>query len=465
MESVNSEPKIVVLGAFIGGGAQADQVRTANRFTFNEIVAWSGSKHTLRGGINAADVSRQALDDKTNFHGTYTFATLQDYRLDHPFSLLRQSGDGRVVFAEGAVAGFFQDEFRVLPNLQIAAGLRYDWQNYFHDNNNFAPRLSFAFAPGKSKKTVIRAGGGLFYDRTGPGPIFDLIRYNGDRLHQYLITDPLPEPLPAAPANIVRLGPGVRMPYTLQYSAGVERQLAKATTFYVTYTGIRGVHLFRSRDVNAPPPPFYSARPDPRFNVIRQIESAGDMEGHSLEVGLRGNLTRYFNGMVEYGLGRTYNNNAGINSFPANNYDLSGEWSRADFDSRHRFGLLGTLTLRRYFKLGASMLLTSGSPYNETTGRDDNRDGFANDRPAGVRRNSLQGPGYAYMDLRWSRDFFLVAAKKDKGPTVTLSFDAFNLLNRVNYTTYVGDLSSPFFGKPTAAQPPRRLQASFRFRF
>ena len=31
--------------------------------------------------------------------------------------------------------------------------------------------------------------------------------------------------------------------------------------------------------------------------------------------------------------------------------------------------------------------------------------------------------------------------------------------------SYVGVLSSPFFGKPIAAQPPRRLQASFRFRF
>jgi len=82
-----------------------------------------------------------------------------------------------------------------------------------------------------------------------------------------------------------------------------------------------------------------------------------------------------------------------------------------------------------------------------------------------VPRNSLQGPGYADLDLRWSRDFFIVPAKKDKGPTVTLGFDAFNLLNRVNYVSYIGDLGSLFFGRPIAAQPPRRLQASFRFRF
>jgi hypothetical protein len=82
-----------------------------------------------------------------------------------------------------------------------------------------------------------------------------------------------------------------------------------------------------------------------------------------------------------------------------------------------------------------------------------------------VPRNSLQGPGYADLDLRWSRDFFIVPAKKDKGPTVTLGFDAFNVFNRVNCVSYIGDLGSPFLCKPIAAQPPRRLQSPFRFRF
>lgn len=474
--SVNPGPKIVVLGAFTGGGAQADRLQTENHVIFNEMLVWSGAKHTLRAGLNVSDISRRGLDDNSNTLGTYTFSTLQDYRENHPFSLLRQSGDTHVVFVEKVLGGFFQDEFRLLPNLQISTGVRYDWQNYFHDNNNFSPRLSLAYAPGKARKTVIRAGGGFFYDRTGPGPIFDLLRYDGIHLRQYLISNPLfPDPFSVGPTSVVRLERDVRIPYTLQYSASVERQLGKATTLTATYTGIRGVHMFRSRDLNAPPPPFYLARPDPNLNVLRQIESAGDLESQSLEIGLRGNVTRYFTGMVQYALGRAYNNvggtpagvnrNPSINIFPANNYDLSGEWSRADFDQRQRFSLLGTATPGRYFKLGVALSLYTGQPYTETTGRDDNHDGLAEDRPPGVPRNSLQGPGYADLDLRWSRDFFLAAAKKDKGPTATLGFDAFNVLNRVNYATYIGDLSSPFFGKPVSAQPPRRLQASFRFRF
>jgi hypothetical protein len=476
-ESIHPDPKIVVLGAFTGGGAQADRLQTENHMVFNEILVWSGAKQTIRGGFNVPDISRRGLDDNTNFGGTYTFSSLQDYEQNHPFSLLKQSGNGHVVFVEKVLGGFFQDEVRVRPNLQFSAGLRYDWQNYFHDDHNFSPRASIAYAPGKSRKTVIRTGAGFFYDRTGPLPIFDLIRYDGYRLLQYLVSNPpYPGPAPPGPTNVVRLEPNVQIPYTLQFGASVERQLAKSTTLTIGYTGLRGVHIFRSRDVNAPPPPLYVARPDPTLGVWRQIESAGDLDSHSLEIGLRGNVTRRFTGMVQYTLGRANNNVAGtstaggrgsgITNFPANNYDLSGEWARADFDQRHRFSLLGTFTPPRdYFKLGISVSLYSGQPYNETTGKDDDHDGLANDRPPGVPRNSLQGPGYADVDVRWSRDFFLAAAKKDKGPIITLGVDAFNVLNHVNYMTYIGVLSSPFFGKPVAAQPPRRLQVSFRFRF
>jgi hypothetical protein len=474
--SISPAPRIVVLGAFIGGGAQADRLQTENHIAFNEVLVWTGKRHTFRGGINVPDISRRGLDDNTNTAGTYTFSTLQDYQALRPFSLLKQSGNGHVVFIEKVLGGFFQDEFRIRPNLQITYGVRYDWQNVFYDNNNFAPRLSMAYAPGKSRKTVIRSGGGFFYDRTGPQPIFDLLRYDGHRLLQFLVSNPaFPDPFNTGPTSVVRLEPSIRIPYVFQYSASLERQLTKTATFTATYTGIRGVHLFRSRDVNAPPPPFYAARPSAAFDVIRQIESAGDLESRSLELGFRGNLSRYFSGMIQYTLGRAYNNiggtttggsrTSGINSFPANNYDLSGEWSRADFDQRHRFVLLGTASPGRNFKLGMAVTWFSGLPYNETTGRDDNHDGLANDRPPGVPRNSLRASGYADVDLRWSRDFFLTRAKKDKGPVATIGLDAFNVLNHVNYATYIGVLGSPLFGKPISAQPVRKLQASFRFKF
>lgn len=473
--SVNPGPKVVVLGAFTGGGAQGTRLQTENHIALNEIVVWTGEKQTLRFGINVPDISRRGLDDNTNTAGTYTYSSLADYVARRPISLVRQSGNGHVVFVEKVVGGFIQDEIKLRPNLQVSVGLRYDWQNYFDDTNNFAPRGSFAWAPGQGRRTVIRGGGGMFYDRTGPGPIFDLIRYDGARLLQSVITNPpYPAEGMAGPTSIVRLDPTVKLPYLVQFGMGVERQLAKTTTLAVNYYGTRGVNLFRSRDVNAPRPPDYAERPDPAYSVWRQIESSASMKVHSAEIALRGRVSKHFTGMVQYTLSRAYNDAGGnpgqgarttLNSFPANNYDLRGEWARADFDQRHRFNLIGTINPGRYFKVGVAASINSGAPYTVTTGRDDNHDGAANDRPTGVGRNSLQGPGYLGVDLRWSRDIYLNRSKRDKGPMMVAAVDGFNILNHVNYAGYVGVQSSPFFGQPVAALPVRRIQGSFQFRF
>jgi hypothetical protein len=87
-------------------------------------------------------------------------------------------------------------------------------------------------------------------------------------------------------------------------------------------------------------------------------------------------------------------------------------------------------------------------------------------RPAGVPRNSLTGPGYADLDLRWSRDIGLRARTKPNDPwSLTVGVDAFNVLNHTNFTSYVGTATSPLFGLATSAQPPRRLQFSLRTKF
>ena len=40
-----------------------------------------------------------------------------------------------------------------------------------------------------------------------------------------------------------------------------------------------------------------------------------------------------------------------------------------------------------------------------------------------------------------------------------------NLFNRVNYMSYVGVLTSTFFGLPTSAQAARRVELGWRFSF
>ena len=465
-------PRIVVLDALTGGGAQADRRTTENHIQLNEILAWNHGKHFVRAGLNIPDISRRGFSDRSNFGGTFSFSTLADYVSNRPFLFSINRGDGHLAFLQKDFGLFVQDNILVRPNLSIGAGLRYDRQSYLGDNNNLAPRFSFAFAPDKKRKTVLRGGAGIFYDRTGIGPISDKLRFDGRRLRQVTINNPgYPDPFSSGgtfatqPSSIVRFASDIREPYVFQFGLGIERQLTKSLTAAVNYINTRGVKLFRSRNINAPPPPSYLDRPDPSIAVLRQIESSAHSQAHALELMLRGKLSRFFNGTIQYTLGRAYNNASGVNSLPANNYDLTGEWSRAEFDERHRFKLLGAIKAGEWFNLGLSLALVSGRPYSLTTGRDDNRDSIANDRPPGVSRNSLQGPGAATFDVRWSKEFSLKESKKEEAPAISIGLDAFNVLNRTNFAGLVGNLISPFFGLPVASRPARRVQLTVGLKF
>ena len=464
-------PRLVVLDAFTGGSSQVNLREGETQIQINEILSWSEGKHFIKGGPNIPNLTRLSLNDRTNFGGTFTFSTLEDYLNNRPFLFSVNQGDANLAFWQKEFGLFVQDNFLVRPNFSLGLGLRYDRQNYLEDGNNFAPRVSFAYAPDKQRKTVVRGGTGIFYDRTGDEAIRDRLRFNGQRLRQVFISNPgYPDPflagetVEAEPASIVRFAPGLRSPYTIQSNLGVERQLTKSLTATATYINTRGVKLFRSRNINAPLAP-NAPPPDPTVGVLRLVESSALAKSHALELGLRGKIGRFFNGTAQYTFGRAYNNSGGIGSLPANNYDLAPEWSRADFDARHRFNLLGSIEAGEWFNLGFTLSLTSGRPYNLTTGRDDNQDTIANDRPANTRRNSLQGPGAVTLDLRWSKEFEFKKLGNGAEPNITIGVDAFNVLNRVNYAGFVGNQSSPFFGLPVASRPARRVQLLFSFTF
>lgn len=469
--SVNPGAKIVVQDAFTTGGAQIDRLDTERHFTLNEIASGALGKHLLKFGLNIPDFSHRGVINHSNSGGTYIFSSLAAFQAGTPNIFKQQQGPGVALYTQKELGLFVQDDFRVRPSFSLSLGLRYSWQNYLHDNKQFAPRLAFALSPFKNRKTVFRGGAGIFYDRTGAGPIGDTYFYNGITLQSFTLTNNPPYPTPGLltgrPFDIAQFSSSLREPYTIQYNIAMERQLAKRTTLAATYYGSVGARLFLSRDINAPVSPLLAPTivPDPVFGVIRDIESTGRQFGNSLEVTLRGQVTRYFNGLIQYTLARTENNTGGINWFPANQYDLTSEWSRADFDQRHRFNMLESFSPGKSFTLGFGANLATGKPYSLTTGTDAFHTGLNNARPAGISRNSLQGPGYADLDLRVARDFYLNHEKKDKGMVATVALDAFNVLNHLNYTAYVGNLSSPFFGTAVSALPSRRLQLTARFKF
>jgi hypothetical protein len=461
-------PKIVVLDSFTRGGAQVNTLGSEGRLELSDIISWSNGRHFIRAGFNVPGISRNGSTDQSNVNGTFYFSSLDAFRASRPFLFVQNSGKGHIALWQQQLGGFIQDDIRLRRSLTASLGLRYDWQNYV-SNYRPMPRLSVAWAPGKTQKTVFRLGGGIFYDTIPGGAIAETLRFNGSLLRQIQLNDPgYPDPFAFAasgaviPPNVVRFASGLRLPYNFEYSAAVERVLRKKLTLTTTWHVIRGVDLFRSRDLNAPLPPAYLQPPDPSLGVLRQIESSGSLKSYSLQTMLRGNMTRYFSGMLIHEWGRALSDTNGIDSFPANNWNPRGEWSPASFDTRNFLYAYGTFIPTKFLKLGLIFSANTGRPYTMTTGLDDYHDGLANARPAGVPRNSLRRPGSATLDARWSREFQF---HRKEGASLVVALDAFNLFNRVNYSAFSGVLSSPFFGMPVAASPARRLQASLGVRF
>jgi hypothetical protein len=169
--------------------------------------------------------------------------------------------------------------------------------------------------------------------------------------------------------------------------------------------------------------------------------------------------------LSQYTYSRAYDNTNGMFYLPANNFNLKPEWGRSDFDHRHRFNVAGIIQLPHEFKFGTITTISSGIPFNITTGFDTNNDGVANDRPSGVVRNTGDGPMYASVDIRLSKRFVLGGRREHGTRYLETRVDAFNALNHVNATNFVGVLSSPLFGRANSALPARQIQLSMKASF
>jgi hypothetical protein len=101
---------------------------------------------------------------------------LQSFKLGLPQFYQQGFGSPTVVSQEPMVAAYGQDSWTIRPNLTLNFGLRYELDSQYAplntDKNNFAPRISFAWDPFGTHKTVIRGGYGIFYS-----PVYYQIDY------------------------------------------------------------------------------------------------------------------------------------------------------------------------------------------------------------------------------------------------------------------------------------------------
>lgn len=392
----NSMPTISVLGAFVGGASNAGALDTStNAFELQDYTSVSLHKNFLKFGVRFRDDDESA-SSTSNFHGTFTFPSLSAYQITEQglqagltsaeiqangggasqFTLIGGNPLARVNYFD--FEPYIEDDWKARPNLTISGGLRFETQDHIPDHADFAPRVGIAWGlgRGKSTKTVLRAGFGMFYDRFGESYILNADRLNGINQQQYIIpspdfypTIPLASSLTATP-SIYQIASDLRTPYSTQAGIGLERQLTKIATVSVTYLNTHGVHQLITRDINAPDPALPGdARPNPNGPDLYQYESAGLYNQNQMiaNFNIRGSKVSFFG---FYTLSYADSNTAGAGSFPMDQYNLEEDYGRAAYDVRHRLFLGGSWNLPRGFQLFPFVVINSAPPVNLTLSDD-----------------------------------------------------------------------------------------------
>ncbi len=509
-------------------------------------TSWILGRHTMKAGVDLLPVSfRERL---TNINGQFIFgglpavagvrpsvSALQQYlntvagvvdpATGRPFSYSRFTQSIGREFHQSSVVqqGYFiQDDFRPSDRLKINAGLRYE---YFHrprglpnpdlpetgvipqDRTNWAPRLGIAFDPWGNGRTVLRAGGGFYYNVTVAQTFNNFLRGNGVEVINLNVTPTSPG-APAftrvrvpPPSDFVRPVSDVRFfapkfhdVTVYNFFFALEREVVRDLGFSLTYQGTRGRHLPWSRIENLAPTgrvlpdgrEVFSTtnRPDPRFGNMLVAESTGTQNYNGLIATLNRRYSRGLSLQASYHLSRSYGKafvddftGFGIFRTPLNARDLSRDWGTGDFDMRHRFILLGVWEpgLARLkgpaagilggWQVSSRVIAQTGLPFTATTGQDNNGDTVFNDRPTGQPINSFRLPRYDVIDLRLSRLFRL-------GEQSRLEFiaESLNTLNRTNFTNVnrvwgPNPTPNPTFNNPVTAENQRQFQLAVRYSF
>jgi len=414
-------PAVNVLGAFTGGGNfQQKSVGLENNYELQNLTTMSLGKHQVvfGGRLRVDDISNSTTQ---NFNGTYTFGDIADYQAAEmalqacpapcptgvPGATQFSITEGKpLVTANYFDVGVYgEDTWRIRPNISLSMGLRFESQNYINDRGDFAPRVGLAWGLGKGRtpKTVLRAGSGIFYDRFQDQQILQSERLNGINQQQYVVTNPTFYPYATVPTGVAaslpttyRLAPNLRASYTIQSAIGIERQISKAVTGSVTYINSHGLHQYLTNNINAPYD-FTSCPPGVTVNCgplsgtypygidtgyIYEYESGGLYNENQLVTNFNIRAGAKLNAFGFYTLSYANANTGGVGYIPMNPYDIAQDYGPASFIARHQAFLGGSYILPKGFRISPFLMASSGRPFNITLGEDVYGTGQFNARPA-----------------------------------------------------------------------------------
>lgn len=462
------ERTILVLNAFNTGGSGVNSRTDRKRISLTNTLLFDTKKHSLKFGT---EIDYQQIHNvsENNLNGTFTFLNLTDFIDQTPAQFSQTLGTTEYSLSQLRTAFYFQDYLKLNKTFQLSLGLRHEWQNDLGDKNKFSPRLGYVWSPGKSGKFILRGGTGVFYSWLETTTLASILSNDGRQGQRLIIRNPgFPNPFNGSsitqtlPPGISKLPDNLQTPSIFIAQNSFNYKPIKPLYFEGIYTFRRGVHHFRSRNINAP---VNGVRPDPGYGIFQLLESSGTLRENSFELKVNGNY-KGVNMFGNYKLSDITDDFSDPLSLPMDNYNLRLERGTSSLNQPHTFSVGFDFDLLKTINVSPSFRLESGLPYTITTGRDDNSDTVFNDRPTGIGRNTKYGEWLKQVDvrIRWKVPVQRLEVA-NKLRSLNLNINVKNLLNTTNLTNYVGVQTSPFFGKATSARNARSIDFGISFGF
>ncbi len=328
-----------------------------NRFQYADNLSYIKGRHTFKVG---ADVSRTEDFDNSlsNRFGTYNYPSATAFALDYAgggngknYSTFTQTFGTPIIDTKITEFGVYgQDSWKPWSRLTVNYGLRYEYAILPQPpasvtaypqtgkiptaGKNFGPRAGFAFSI--SRKTVLRAGFGLFYDRYESGLLNTLFTGNGTLQPSVSVTPTstgapsfpniLPSAATAAGSSILTFAAkDMRNPYSEEGTVTLEHQFTKNTSVSLGYIRNRGKRLYTVRDLNignlsstvynftilnsnyqssgqiySTPIYLLSNRIDKNYTHINQVENGGKQWYDAMVININHRFSKTFNANIAY---------------------------------------------------------------------------------------------------------------------------------------------------------------------
>jgi hypothetical protein len=366
--------------------------------TAEDSIAWTFGRHTVQVG----GIFQKLNAGRTDLNTTdFTYSTLADYLANSPDSVRITFDLPQFNIYEYQFGGYIQDDYRVLPNLTLNLGLRYDYftvpredsgrffnrgvdpahpelgpgfgpyrpADSLYDANylNVQPRVGFSWGVYPSGKTVLRGGIGIY---TNPHEIYgeaiNEVQANAEtpfRItlnHQQALQAGVHFPLPRSDYSAIltqlqqtgvattdfansAVAADYPNPYSIQYTLGVSQALPWRTSLDIAYVGNRGLHENITAVENLPDR-ITGIAPVPTFSQFNYYYAGDNSKYNALQVELKKRITNGLTFSAAYTWSRSMAlEYAGLlkESSPQDNNNVQADYGPTDYDVRNYFVLNG----------------------------------------------------------------------------------------------------------------------------